>query len=176
MAGGGTGGGPRLLILGKVAEPMTGCWLLFSVFKLFLRPVGLSLGIPPAKRPPKPTGLPLLLFAQPFPLFDNDVFKIELVDEALVELVVLEHIFPYEIKWKSDEIYFFIITYLANKNLPAIAGALLSMVTVFFKGFPALIDCNKAPLLWSAEPPPPKLKVGGGGGGGPGILNYKTWN
>lgn len=60
------------MTLGSVAEP-TGLGLplpLSLSARLFLIPVGLSLGIPPANRPPNPIGLPLLIL---FVLGDGDL-------------------------------------------------------------------------------------------------------
>lgn len=53
------------------------------------------------------------------------------------------------------------------------AGPLLSTVTVFFNGLPALIDCNNKPLpspLESDDDAAGGLNTGGGGGGGEGIF------
>lgn len=51
------------------------------------------------------------------------------------------------------------------------SGLLLSLVTVFFKGLPCLMDCNSWSLAWTGLPflpPPPNAgSPGGGGGGGP---------
>lgn len=44
-------------------------------------------------------------------------------------------------------------------------------MTVFFKLFPALIDCNNKPLPWSPPAAFAILNVGGGGGGGADIIN-----
>lgn len=64
------------------------------------------------------------------------------------------------------ESYYFIF-YI--RDLPAIAGALLSTVTVFFKVLPALMDCNSKFLL-SPTGGPEAAACGGGGGGGTDIL------
>lgn len=54
-------------------------------------------------------------------------------------------------------------------TFPAIAGALLSTVTVFFKVLPALMDCSSKFLL-SPTGGPEAVPCGGGGGGGTDIL------
>lgn len=64
------------------------------------------------------------------------------------------------------ESYYFIF-YI--RDLPAIAGALLSTVTVFFKVLPALMDCSSKFLL-SPTGGPEAAACGGGGGGGTDIL------
>lgn len=51
-------------------------------------------------------------------------------------------------------------------------GLLLSLVTVFFRGLPCLIDCSNWSLAWTGLPflpPPPNAgnPASGGGGGGP---------
>lgn len=113
------------------------------------RPVTLSLGIPPANKPPSaiPFGFDWM------ELFDGVIPPLEPVEAPLLLLTAL----------------FF----------PWINGALLSTVTVFFSLVPCLIELNRAPLLSDPPPPPPNLGSdikgggggpGGGGGGGPGIL------
>lgn len=52
------------------------------------------------------------------------------------------------------------------------SGLLLSLVTVFLKGLPNLMDCSSWSLAWTGLtflPPTPNAgSPGGGGGGGPG--------
>jgi len=57
-----------------------------------------------------------------------------------------------------------------SDNLPAIAGVLLSTVTVFFRVLPALMDCSSKPLLSPIGRPAEAPACGGGGGGGTDIL------
>lgn len=95
--------------------------------------------MPPANKPPRDMGPPLLL------LFI-----------AALELLVLLLLFN---EGLVD----------SPLTLPAIAGALLSTVTVFLKVFPALMDCSSKFLL-SPTGGPEAAACGGGGGGGTDIL------
>lgn len=106
-----------------------------------LSPVGFNFGIPPANKPPRDIGPPLLLLL---------VAKLELL------LLVLLLLFC---KGLVD----------SPLTFPAIAGALLSTVTVFLKLLPALMDCNSKFLL-SPTGGPEAPACGGGGGGGTDIL------
>lgn len=83
-----------------------------SPVELFLRPVGLSFGMPLANNPLRPTGAPLLTFKLPLAVF-----------EPLLSLVLTGGEFV-----------------ASPLTLPLIAGALLSTVVVFFKAFPARMD------------------------------------
>lgn len=117
MAGGGTGGGPRFM-LGVV--PVDEC-----VVKLVLFTLLVSLSIVVFLRPVGFNfGIPLennppnpigpLVLTPPLKVFD-----------PLLSLV------PEEEEFDSP------------LTLPVTTGALLSTVTVFFKAFPALIDCSR---------------------------------
>lgn len=104
-----------------------------------LSPVGFNFGIPPANKPPSGIGPPLLLLL------------IAALEVLVLLLLLNEGLFD------------------SPLTLPAIAGALLSTVTVFFKVLPALMDCNNKFLL-SATGGPEVVTCGGGGGGGTDIL------
>lgn len=108
-----------------------------------LSPVGFNFGIPPANKPPSDMGPPLL--------------ELELLLLIALELLVLLLLLNEEL----DDSPFI---------LPAIAGALLSTVTVFFRVLPALIDCSNKPLLSPIGGPAEAPACGGGGGGGTDIL------
>lgn len=111
------------------------------------RPVGFSLGMPPAKRPA--SGNPLGV-----DWFELAVFEVLLFVPKLL-LFEFETLFTF----------------------PEIIGALLSTVTVFFNFVPLRIEFRRAPLSsepFGMEKAGGGGAAGaiGGGGGGPGILDF----
>lgn len=163
-----------------------------------LSPVGFNFGIPPANKPPSDMGPPLLelvvLLLPPPPPLLLLLIALELL--ALLLFVPNEKFVDSPFTFPAKQVYLIscqlsahnghytirapfqirrptVVTNLTVRKdlvLPAIAGALLSTVTVFLRVLPVLMDCSKRPLFVPAGGPAEPPACGGGGGGGTDIL------